>query len=269
VALTWINGRPYYRRSVRRGCRVATQWLGSGPVAILLEALDRDRRAEAEARRAVAAASASVLDGAEAKVAGVHRAAVAEARRFLEAEGYHQHARGAWRKKRMNTPDRKKMIAIPLPTPGETFKGADLAAVSAVLDLITDESGDVRARFLEELRAFVAELEGPSPSAIERTLCQSAGLCWIELRLQQMKVELDDDRRLGRSLRRYLDTLKTLTTVRRLASNSPIVNIKAKRVDASGSLAAVLAPRFTLAPPERNELASLGRDSHAGADAGD
>jgi hypothetical protein len=71
-------------------------------------------------------------------------------------------------------------------------------------------------------------------------LCQSAGLCRVELRLLETKPRLDYRRR-GWALRRYLDTLRTLATVRRLAVPSSRVSIAAHQINAGVSMTALVA----------------------------
>jgi hypothetical protein len=260
MAIAWVNGRPYLRRSVRRGGIVTSQYLGSGEAARLLAFLHAERRQGAEEGtrrgRASDAAEAAGLDAAAAAVAGVADAARSAAHEFLAAVGFHRHDRGAWRRRRMDNEVRKTVITVPEPGPGETLRIPDMAAALVVIHQLTD-AADRRARCLDELRSYVAALEGPSPSAIERTLCQSAGLCWLELRILETKPRLDDRRR-GRALRRYLDTLRTLATVRRLAVPSSRVSIAAHQINAGVSMTALVAGLSGTAPAAPRSAPSEG-----------
>ncbi len=99
MALSYRGPRPYYRRSVRRGGRVTSEYLGAGEAAVLmaqLDAAERDRRAaEAADRRA----EARRLEEAELPLAVLCEWADRLARAALYAAGYHLHKR-QWRKRR-------------------------------------------------------------------------------------------------------------------------------------------------------------------------
>jgi hypothetical protein len=100
MALVHRNGKAYLYRSVRRGGRVTSEYVAGGESAVLiaaLETIDRDKRDyerwhEREERRKIADLERS-LDELAADARGLARAA-------LETAGYHQHARGQWRKRR-------------------------------------------------------------------------------------------------------------------------------------------------------------------------
>jgi hypothetical protein len=90
------------------------------------------------------------------------------------------------------------------------------------------------------VKALRDELAGPRPTAIERLLAERAAFCWLALH----KCEAEESRAGGISLaqaeyqrrqidsahRRYLSSLKTLATVRKLALPSIQVNIGENQV---------------------------------------
>ena len=105
-------------------------------------------------------------------------------------------------------------------------------------NLLFKEGLERRFRDLRE------ELAGPSPTTIERLLAERAATCWLVLH----KVELDEAqskgatiaqadfyrRRVDSAHRRYLSSLRTLATVRKLALPSIQVNIGENQVNVGG-----------------------------------
>ena len=100
--MAWLvrNDRRYFYRSVRVGGRVTRQYLGSGPEA-------EEAAAAIERRRADRAAQAELLRQEEE----THAAAIAPLEELCDAtdglvraaltnQGYHQHDRGEWRRRR-------------------------------------------------------------------------------------------------------------------------------------------------------------------------
>jgi hypothetical protein len=100
MALVHRNGKAYLYRSVRRGGRVTSEYVAGGESAVLiaaLETIDHDKRDyqrwhERQERREIIEVE-RVLDDLAGRSAALARA-------VLEAAGYHQHARGTWRKRR-------------------------------------------------------------------------------------------------------------------------------------------------------------------------
>lgn len=99
MGLIYRNGRPYLYRSIRRGGRVTSEYVGAGATAetiALLEAVEREERdQEREDFRAEARASESVEDPLDDYCAQVEKLASAA----LFAAGYHRPKR-QWRKRR-------------------------------------------------------------------------------------------------------------------------------------------------------------------------
>jgi predicted alpha-1,6-mannanase (GH76 family) len=89
---------------------------------------------------------------------------------------------------------------------------------------------EFKAQLRRELAEVAAELAGAAPTPIEATLCRTAALCWFALRTAEAQhaayAKSDGatipgaefrQRRIDHAHRRFLATLKTLATVRRLA----------------------------------------------------
>ncbi len=100
MALVYRNGRPRFQRSVRRGGRVTTEYVGSGDFAILKALLDAEDREERAEQREQERAERDRLDDLEHELDGLAEQARALAHEALTTAGYHQHHRGEWRKRR-------------------------------------------------------------------------------------------------------------------------------------------------------------------------
>src|SRR4051794_3807056 len=94
--------RVYAYRSFRQGGRVATEYLGAGPVAEAVETLDRidrdDRRLEREARRRAVAALVKDWAKLGRDVARLGGRVDRSFRAAMGLCGYHLHNRG-WRRR--------------------------------------------------------------------------------------------------------------------------------------------------------------------------
>ena len=93
-------GGTYYYRSRREGKRVVKEYVGAGPAAELLAAVEERERewhqVEADRRRAEMAR----MDAADAEVDDLCRRVELLVRATLLGAGYHRHDRGEWRKRR-------------------------------------------------------------------------------------------------------------------------------------------------------------------------
>ena len=99
MALIQRGGCTFYVRSLRRGGKVTSEYVGSGVLALGAARSDAERR---EARAIEAAAwhrERSRLEAAERMLADLCRGAILIAHAALEARGFHQHKR-QWRRKR-------------------------------------------------------------------------------------------------------------------------------------------------------------------------
>ncbi len=92
--------RGYWYRSIRRGARVEREYIGRGMLADMDAAEDaaaRIERAQAQASTQAARLECEALD---AGIQAADELVSAAMKQVLEAAGYHQHARGQWRKRR-------------------------------------------------------------------------------------------------------------------------------------------------------------------------
>ena len=122
-----------------------------------------------------------------------------------------------------------------------TERVMDNWAVGKLIDWAAGKDGNAKtkAALKEELRDLAAELAGPTTSATEKVLAETAATCWFAFRLHEAlyasSVRSEDvmtlaqsehaQRRIDRAHRRFLSTVKTLATVRRLALPSLQINV--------------------------------------------
>jgi hypothetical protein len=97
------NGR-YYYRSYKRGGRVVKEYIGTDATAALIAAHDEAERERRHEERERALADARRLTELAAQYDDFSRAVDALTAAALLAAGYHQHARGTWRKRRDGVP---------------------------------------------------------------------------------------------------------------------------------------------------------------------
>jgi hypothetical protein len=117
----------------------------------------------------------------------------------------------------------------------------DLAAVAEEHHLRRNLKDDPLGRVAVALQMdrLRAELAGPYPSPIERLLADRCVLCWYHVQMLEMceakQATLSGSRRvvdqLDRAHRRYLQALKALAQVRKLALPTVQVNIGAQQVN--------------------------------------
>ncbi len=91
-----------YSRSVRVGNRVMRAYLGKGPAGQLAALLAEERRSGLRARALEWRAEEARREAAAAGQRALDELGELLARAALMAAGYHQHDRGAWRRRRMN-----------------------------------------------------------------------------------------------------------------------------------------------------------------------
>ena len=100
MAWAWRGNRRYYYRSVRDGSRVTKEYVGTGPVAEFCAAMDAEQHAERDATRAAWRRQRADMDAIDAQVKAWWDASTSLLKAALYAEGYYQHDRGTWRKRR-------------------------------------------------------------------------------------------------------------------------------------------------------------------------
>jgi hypothetical protein len=94
------RGGQYYTKSRKVNGRVVREYLGCGPLAAFMAQSDADDRALRTALQSEQAAARVPILAADRAVATLCEQVDQAVRDALLAAGYHQHARGAWRKKR-------------------------------------------------------------------------------------------------------------------------------------------------------------------------
>jgi hypothetical protein len=90
----------YYSRSLRRDGRVVRQYVGAGEAGEAAASVDQERRAARDAEREAMRSTLGRFAEADRQVAFICEAAETAARAWLLLGGYHQHDRGAWRRRR-------------------------------------------------------------------------------------------------------------------------------------------------------------------------
>ena len=159
------------------------------------------------------------------------------ARDALSAAGYHQHHRGEWRMRRVSR------------HPEGDARRADNGRFR---DRPNDRLGHGQGRRREDQSSARAtdsasvadEFAGPTPSPVERVLAETAATCWFAFRLHEAQYAgaITSDgmslaqsehaqRRIDRAHRRFLSTVKTLATLRRLALPAVQINVARQQVN--------------------------------------
>jgi len=91
----------YYTQSKRVGGHVKRVYVGTGPVAELIAALDADTNRKREEQRAAMIAHKEQMERATALVDRSWAGVMGLTRTVLVANGYYRHHRGEWRKRRV------------------------------------------------------------------------------------------------------------------------------------------------------------------------
>lgn len=94
------RGGLYYTRSRKENGRVIREYIGGGPLAVLVAQMDALEREEREERAARWREEREELDALNASVKEVAEASDLLVRAALLVSGYRQHNRGEWRKRR-------------------------------------------------------------------------------------------------------------------------------------------------------------------------
>jgi hypothetical protein len=120
-------------------------------------------------------------------------------------------------------------------------------AVGRLIEWAVGENGNEKTKeaLRRELDDLAAELSGPSPSPVERVLAGTAATSWFAFRFHEAHYAASvtteggmtfaqsehAQRRMDRAHRRFLSTLKTLATVRRLAVPALQINLARQQVN--------------------------------------
>ncbi len=100
MAWSLRGNRRYYYRNVRTNGQVNTEYFGAGPLAEFIAEEDAEQRAERKAKRELWRQKRDAMDTLDTQVGDWWDAAPMLLKSQLYAEGYYQHDRGAWRKRR-------------------------------------------------------------------------------------------------------------------------------------------------------------------------
>lgn len=123
----------------------------------------------------------------------------------------------------------------------------DSWAVDTLIDWAVGKNSEdeTKEAFKEELNDLAAEFAGPSPTAVELVLAQTAAISWLACRMHEihyasavtaeggMTLTQSEhaQRRIDRAHRRLLTTVRTLATVRRLAIPALQINVARQQVN--------------------------------------
>jgi hypothetical protein len=237
------GARSVYYRKRRAGGRVLSTHCGSGDFATLLAKLDAAERADRHADRLKIEAHNSTLDAHNRAVTDLCGRIEGVVRAVLDALGYHRHDRGEWRKRRMTGQGRTLATVETSAALPAVREAADLArlAMAAAIDSAAGKDAFFAASLRRRVEKLQRELVGADPSPLERLLAERVAVCWIQV--HQLELLATDaarrqvptleavERRRDRAHRRYLQSLKSLAQIRRLALPALVqVNIGQQQV---------------------------------------
>lgn len=274
----------YLNKSIRRNGRVTSVYLGSGEAAVLIaegEALDRaKRRAERAERARIEAADAPVIAWCKA-VENLAREVLVATGHYNHHRGSWRRRGTMGTKTKQDegattAPDRDRTLDLL-----ERARDGDVSTRFEVRELLQGEMGERVAQYemsammvmtlvhgaspksvlqqeilAREIERTAAELAGPDPSPLERLLAHRVAVCRFVLDQAEFSrasslaegaslptLEFQQER-VDSAQRRFLQAVKMLATVRRLALPGPrvavnvsqTVKIKARRPKASRGL---------------------------------
>jgi hypothetical protein len=99
--MAWEQRGPqtYYYRSVRRQGRVTKEYVGTGPLSVLVAAEEAERRAQRQAEAETWRQEQAALDALDQQIDAWWDMSTVLLKATLYTEGYYQHDRGKWRKR--------------------------------------------------------------------------------------------------------------------------------------------------------------------------
>jgi hypothetical protein len=116
----------------------------------------------------------------------------------------------------------------------EAYGDMALHAAHRMAKFVAGDDAAVEAGLLRKLRALREELAGPSPSPVERILCERVALCWLDVNeMDRRFIEHSGstyqeaayrEARRDRAHKRFLAACKALATVRRLGGPAVQIN---------------------------------------------
>lgn len=261
-----VGTRTYSYLSVRRGKRVLTRYIGTGPLATIMvghreaerERIRAERRADDERIR-LAAEWSGWVDGV--------------VRLTLERAGYHRHKQGEWRKRKVGDEIQATGPALPPMTPevrdierrwrahAKDITAAEARKLFLARPGLLDTSGlspatnllachlsrydkdparrePVRMKYLR----VKDDLAGPGPTPMESLLAERAALCWLDVNFWEAgglcmengnasnETVLFTQKRIDASHRRFLAAVRTLAVVRKLKLPHLLVHVDQRSV---------------------------------------
>jgi hypothetical protein len=127
-----------------------------------------------------------------------------------------------------------------------TDRVMDHWAIGKLIDWAAGKDGNetTKSAISDDIAELAAELAGPTPTPVERVLANTAATCWFAFRMHEAQyagnITADGmslaqsehaQRRMDRAHRRFLNTVKTLATVRRLALPALQINVARQQVN--------------------------------------
>ncbi len=127
-------------------------------------------------------------------------------------------------------------------------------AQRSVIDGAAGKNLLVKGALQRRMKTLRAELEGPNPTPIERLLAERAAFCWLVVwRYEEHLASANEltfkqgdyhQRRIDAAHRRFLSSVRTLATVRKLALPALQINIGENQVNVAGG------PDRPMPPPD-------------------
>jgi hypothetical protein len=253
------GGGVYSYRSVRRGRRVVTEYLGAGPAAVLAEAVVvRDRafwRKLRRAERRMIGAAVGRLEAVGRVVTDVSDRINIHFRDAMHLCGWYVH-QWSWRKRGVSVANNvawdpkvledarkdeaaRRLFAQAADVPALVERLGGRMATRVKEGLVRRMSSDaaVREAFRREAEALRKDLEGPDPTVVERLVCERIIIAWLHVHwldllyfgpeegFTHQGLEAHVARLRSRANRDYLASLKCLSLIRKAAPQSVTVNI--------------------------------------------
>jgi hypothetical protein len=100
MAWAWRGNHRYYYRSIREDGQVKKEYVGTGQLAELYAEMEAEERAEREAEQEAWRRERAEMDAIDAQLGAWWDAGTVILKAVLYSEGYYQHDRGEWRKRR-------------------------------------------------------------------------------------------------------------------------------------------------------------------------